>query len=206
MKTSHKVWGGSAAAGLAVLVAHVISTTTAVEGGHVNHPKDPGGETNHGITVAVARGNGYKGDMVDMPREFAEWVYAKDYIEKPRFNLVLAASPAVGHKLVDAGVNAGPARSARWFQQAINDLSRGGADYARVTVDGQIGAGTMAAYRALERKRGRLKACEMVIKLVDARQAMHYVNLNMPTFVVGWVDHRIGLIPLERCGESVSTS
>lgn len=38
------------------------------------------------------------------------------YIRAPRFDRVLALSPAVGTKLVDAGVNAGPGRVARWFQ------------------------------------------------------------------------------------------
>ena len=199
MAEKGKTWGS-----LAALAAAVIATTFAVEKGWVNNPADPGGETNHGITQNVARANGYKGDMRELPKEFAEWVYAKDYIEKPQFDRVLALSPAVGHKLVDAGVNAGPGRAAKWFQQALNDLSRGGADYGRISVDGQIGAGTLAAYQALERKRGRTKACELVVKLVDARQAMHYVSLNMPTFTVGWVDHRIGLVPLSRCTETVA--
>ena len=33
------------------------------EGGYVNHPKDPGGETNWGITKRTALANGYTGAM-----------------------------------------------------------------------------------------------------------------------------------------------
>ena len=40
-------------------------------------------------------------------------------------------------------------------------------------MDGQIGAQSIAAYRALEKKRGRVKACELAVKLIkrDPKQA-----------------------------------
>lgn len=109
----------------------------------------------------------------------------------------------MGQKLVDAGVNAGTSRASRWFQVALNHLSRGGQDYAQVAVDGQIGAQSIAAYRALEKKRGRLKACELAVKLIDAQQGTHYMSLNKPMFIVGWADHRLGNVPLARCADSV---
>ena len=37
------------------------------EGGYSNHPDDPGGETNWGVTLTVARANGYVGRMQEMP-------------------------------------------------------------------------------------------------------------------------------------------
>lgn len=39
------------------------------EGGYANHPKDPGGETNWGITKRTAQANGYNGSMRAMTRE-----------------------------------------------------------------------------------------------------------------------------------------
>lgn len=194
-----KVWASLGAAVLAIIGAVFVA-----EKGYVNDPKDPGGATNHGITEQVARANGYTDAMQDLPKDFAAEIYERDYIKRPGFDRVIALSPAVGHKLVDAGVNAGPGRSARWFQTSLNHLSRGGADYPPMTVDGQIGPRTLAAYQALERKRGRVKACELTIKLMDAQQAAHYTSLTQPTFVVGWVDHRIGNVPLARCIESVA--
>ena len=136
-----KVWGSVGAAALAILGA-----VFALEGGYADNPADPGGKTNHGITEQVARQHGYQGDMRELPKGFAERIYAQDYIERPNFHRVIALSPAVGEELVDAGVNAGPGRAARWFQQSLNHLSRGGADYPLVAADGQVGAKTLAAY------------------------------------------------------------
>ena len=193
-----KVWSSVGAAVLAIAAG-----VFAVEGGYSNNPADPGGETNHGVTVAVARSHGYSGPMREMPKETAQQIYIGSYVEGPGFHRVVAISPAVGEKLVDAGVNAGTGRSARWFQRALNQLSRGGADFPEVAVDGKIGAQTLAAYQALERKRGRVKACELVLKLLDAQQGAHYMSLNKPTFIVGWADKRLGNVPLARCADSV---
>lgn len=198
MADKGKVWGSLGAAVVAIVVG-----VFAVEQGYSNNPADPGGETNHGITVAVARQDGYTGPMRDLPKERAESIYIRNYVAGPGFEPVIAASPAVGQKLVDAGVNAGTSRASRWFQVALNHLSRGGQDYAQVTVDAKVGPQSMAAYRALERKRGRIKACELVLKLVDAQQATHYMSLNKPMFIVGWADNRLGNVPLAHCADSV---
>jgi len=45
--------------------------TGMAEGGYVNDPSDSGGETNHGITIKVARRNGYLNAMKDMTKEEA---------------------------------------------------------------------------------------------------------------------------------------
>lgn len=193
-----KTWASLGAAVLAI-VAGVFS----VEGGYSNNPADPGGETNHGVTIQVARDHGYTGPMRELSKEAAQQIYTGSYVEGPGFHRVIAMSPAVGEKLVDAGVNAGTARAARWLQQALNHLSRGGTDFPLVATDGQIGAMTMAAYRALERKRGRIKACELTLKLLDAQQGAHYMSLNKPMFIVGWADNRLGNVPLARCADSV---
>lgn len=203
MSSRGKVWGS-----LSALIAAVVVGVLGVEGGYVNDANDAGGETNHGITVAVARDNGYTGPMSSMPVEKAIDIYAQSYIKGPKFDQVLALSPAVGTKLTDIGVNAGTGRAARWLQQSLNDLSRGGRDFDKVAVDGDIGARTVAAYVALEKRRGRVKACELTIKLLDGYQAAHYSALaksaSNASFMVGWVDHRLGNVPLDRCAEKVA--
>ena len=188
--------GGSGA------VAAILAAVFAFEGGYVNDPKDPGGETNHGITVAVARDHGYTGPMKDLPKERATEIYLDDYITKPGYGELIALSPAVGHKVVDAGVNTGTRQSSLWFQRSMNALSRGGQDFPQINVDGKLGTGSIKAYEALRRVRGNVRACELTIKLMDAQQASHYMSLTKtPQYIPGWIDHRIGNVPLSKCQE-----
>lgn len=185
--------------GIAAVIAAVIGSVIAVEGGYVNNPKDPGGETNYGITKAVAQQNGYTGPIKDLPKSKAEQIYEDKYINAPKFNLILEASPTVGHKVIDAGVNTGPARPAKWFQQSLNDMSRGGKDFPQIQVDGKVGPGTIGAYKALQAKRGSVASCKLMIKLLDGYQTTYYTGINNPEFTVGWITNRIGNIPLSDC-------
>lgn len=189
---------------VAAAVTTVIGSVVYIEGGYVNDPKDPGGATNHGITEAVARKHGYQGHMKDLPKDLAEDIYIKDYVIAPGYDKVIGMSYAVGHKMIDIGVNAGTGRSSLWFQKSLNAVNRGGADYPKIAEDGKIGSGTLAAYQGLQKKRGKVEACRMVIKMLDAQQTMHYMNLNMPTFTPGWVINRSGNVPLSDCSKEIS--
>lgn len=192
---------------LGALILAVVGGVFALEGGHVNDPNDAGGATNHGITEQVARDHGYTGAMQSLPKGMAQHIYIESYIKRPRYDQVLMLSPAVGTELVDTGVNTGTGRASRWFQQSLNDLSRAGRDYPMIAVDGVIGTGTINAYRSLEKTRGRIKACELTLKLMDSYQAAHYANLAKnkahASFMVGWLDHRIGNVNPARCAETV---
>ncbi|QYW02282.1 SAR endolysin N-acetylmuramidase [Stenotrophomonas phage Philippe] len=182
------------------VVGIILAVVFALEGGYVNNPKDPGGATNHGITEQVARNHGYKGSMKDLSKDAAASIYYDDYIKAPRFDLFLDVSPAVAEKLVDAGVNTGTTRPSRWLQQSLNSLNRDGKDFPLLTVDGKVGPATLAAYKRLQTVRGEVRACELTLKLLDSYQAQHYVSLtNLKTFTPGWIDHRIGNVPLSKC-------
>lgn len=197
LSTNQKVASGISAAILAIVSAVLVK-----EGGYVNNPKDPGGETNYGITKQVAVANGYTGPMIDLPQAEAINIYAKKYADEPGFTPFANVSPAVGHKLIDAGVNTGPGRPARWLQASLNSLNRGGQDFPAIQVDGKVGPGTLAAYNSLVKVRGKVGACQLVIKLIDAQQGTYYMSLsNLNTFTPGWVANRIGNVPLERCKE-----
>lgn len=188
--------------GLTAAAASIVSAVLLMEGGYVNDPRDLGGETNYGITKQVAVANGYYGPMKEMPKDFAWSVYYDQYLGKPGYDKVLAYSPAVAEELVDTAVNTGVSRSSLWFQKALNSLNRGGKDYPSITTDGKVGSSTIKAYASLEKVRGKAKACEMVIKLVDAQQANHYMSLTkMSDFTPGWVQHRIGNVDLKKCSQ-----
>lgn len=200
MATNNKKNVGTTAT-VSAVVASIIAAVFAVEGGYVNNPKDPGGATNHGVTEKVARDHGYTGHMKDLPKETAVEIYYQDYIDKPGYSWVIDRSPALGQKLVDIGVNAGTGRASRWFQIGLNAYNRDAKDYPDLKVDGQLGPATFRAYDSLAKLRGETKACELMIKALEAQQGGHYLSLtNMETFTVGWMDHRIGNVPTSQCG------
>ena len=202
MADNTKVLSVSKKTGVSAAVAGIIGAVLLAEAGYVNHPSDPGGETNYGITKQVAVANGYYGPMKEMPKDFAWSVYYDQYLGKPGYDKVLAYSPAVAEELVDTAVNTGVSRSSLWFQKALNSLNRGGKDYPSIIADGKVGSSTIKAYASLEKVRGKVKACEMVIKLVDAQQANHYMSLTkMSDFTPGWVQHRIGNVDLKKCSQ-----
>jgi lysozyme family protein len=101
------------------------------EGDFSAHKSDPGGKTRYGITEAVARRVGYRGDMRELPLDLAKRIYREDY-----WNAVRAEQlpPAVRYAVFDAAVNSGPAQSVRWLQRALG-----------VTDDGVIGPQTLSA-------------------------------------------------------------
>lgn len=101
------------------------------EGGYVNHPSDPGGETMHGITLRVARMHGYSGSMRDMPFSVAADIYRATY-----WNAIQAEKlpEDLRFHVFDAAVNSGPSQAVKWLQAC-----------AGVTGDGIVGPKTIAA-------------------------------------------------------------
>lgn len=50
-----------------------------IEGGYVNDPHDPGGETKYGITKRLAESYGYKKPMINMTKDEAKELYRKAF-------------------------------------------------------------------------------------------------------------------------------
>jgi len=125
------------------------------EGGFVNDPDDPGGPTNHGVTLATARAHGLDldgdGDVdVDDVRLITDDVAAKLFIRRyylqPRIDLLPeCVQPAVMDMCVHSGDNA-----VRIFQRLLNELGGKPAmlgKWAPVVEDGKIGPKTVKAAR-----------------------------------------------------------
>lgn len=166
------------------------------EGGYSDHPADRGGPTRWGITHAVARDNGYDGDMRHFPRAAAVAIYHRLYWLRPGFDRVADRSATLAAELFDTGVNMGPAVAAGFLQRALNALNRGGGDYADVPVDGRIGAMTLAALDAFLRVRGGAGAA-VLLRAIEALQGERYLHLaeRRPaneSFLYGWLANRIG--------------
>ena len=135
------------------------------EGGYVNHPQDPGGETNWGITLRTARGEGYTGSMRDLTREQAREIYRTAYWQRARCD---EYDGAIAFQVFDAAVNHGIGNAVRFLQRA-----------AGVADDGVMGPVTMAAIKAM--------SVTDVIARFNAARLIFYTNLSTwPTFGKGW--------------------
>ncbi len=103
------------------------------EGGYVDHPRDPGGATNMGITIGTLSAHlgrpATKQEVRDLSRDTAAMIYKRKY-----WNVVRGDDLPDGMDLVafDGGVNSGPSRGARWLQRGLG-----------VTADGKIGPQTI---------------------------------------------------------------
>ena len=167
----------------------------AVEGGYTNDPKDPGGETNHGVTKAVARANGYVGPMRDMTLAQALGIYRKAYWEAPGFARVAGIAPRVAAELFDTGVNMGQNVAGRFLQRVLNAFNREGQDYADLVIDGAIGAATERALTAFVKLRGS-DGVTVVVRALNALQGARYIEIveSRPTsekYTFGWFLHRV---------------
>lgn len=167
------------------------------EGGYVANPADKGGPTCFGITEAVARANGYRGDMRQLPRAEAVAIYTRLYWLRPRFDEVAARSERVAAELFDTGVNMGPAVAVTFLQRALTALNRNAQDYPDLVPDGRIGPQTLAGLDAFLKVRGTTGGETVLLRAVEALQGERYLRLaeRRPAneaFLYGWLANRIG--------------
>ena len=135
------------------------------EGGYVNHPDDPGGETNWGVTKVVARQHGYEGLIKDMPVEVAKAVYRKSYWDAVQADNL---PPAIRYAVFDAAVNSGVGTSVRWLQQSVG-----------ATPDGVLGPKTLAALNEVNP--------DGLLRRMLARRLRAMTDMKgWPSFSAGW--------------------
>lgn len=145
------------------------------EGGFVNHPDDPGGMTNKGITARVY--SQWLFDSMDVDAEMTEelmrnipdshvaQIYRQEYWNRLSCNKL---SSGLDWFAFDWGVNSGTGRAARALQKCV------GAD-----ADGAIGPQTLAAVASRP-------ARELVEELHQRRQAFYEKLKTFETFGRGW--------------------
>lgn len=171
------------------VIDKIINQVIDAEGGYVNDPDDPGGETNFGITVKVARANGYMDEMEYMPRHFAEIVYRRKYISEPKFDTIIGHSELIAAEVIDTGVNCGQRTSCKFLQEVLNSFNLDGKLFPELTVDGLMGNKTTNALAAFLQRRG--SEGEKVLHFtLNCRQVAYYMALKKDKFFYGWVKHR----------------
>lgn len=173
----------------------IIDKVLDTEGGYVNDPLDSGGETNWGITVKVARENGYLGDMEDMPKAVAHSIYYKQYVIVPGFDKIMAISEQIAEELIDTGVNMGVSVAGRFLQRALNALNNQSTDYPDLVVDGKIGNTSINALKSFLNKRGNDGEVVLLMAL-NSLQAVRYLEISEARpknerFLYGWIRARV---------------
>lgn len=92
----------------------------AHEGGYVNHPSDPGGPTNFGITLADYRKyrkpDATAADVRSMRLDEAKAIYRAKYWNAQRCDQLPAG---VDYSIFDYGVNSGPGRSGKVLRRVL---------------------------------------------------------------------------------------
>lgn len=149
--------------------AEALQAVLKHEGGYVNHPEDPGGMTNLGVTKRVWEE--WVGHPVDekamralTPARVGPMYKAK-YWDKVKGDVLPAG---VDYVVFDAAVNSGPGRAAKWLQACVG-----------VEADGDIGPKTLAAVAAFD-------PAELVEDYAKRRLSFLMDLKTWPTFGKGW--------------------
>jgi len=139
------------------------------EGGFVNHPRDPGGMTNLGVTKRVwEEWVGHEVDekaMRALTPEIVGPMYKAKYWDKIRGDDL---PNGVDYVVFDAAINSGPGRAAKWLQTVVGAVP-----------DGAIGNGTLAKVAAMD-------AEDIVRKYQETRLAFMQSLPTWDTFGKGW--------------------
>ncbi len=157
------------------------------EGGYVNHPSDPGGATNKGVTIATFRRminkNATVTDLKNITDAQLAKIYRAGYWDKVKADqLPSGLDYAVG----DFGVNSGPGTAAKYLQRALGN----------VKVDAVIGPETIAAANESD-------TADLIKKLCSLRLAYLKSLKTWPVFGKGWesrvkgvLKEALGMVPL----------
>lgn len=174
-------------------VETIAAEIVAREGGYVNDPDDPGGATNHGVTLATLRGLGIDrtgdgqvdlADLRALDAADAAAILVANYFRKPRLgDLPALLQPSVFDMQVNAGNNA-----VRILQRLLTRMGFATAD------DGIVGPRTAAnAARAMQAAPDHLADAYGIARrnyyyaLADARPASRKFARRRDGGKGGWI-------------------
>lgn len=169
--------------------------TVGLEGGFSDDANDSGGATRFGITEAVARANGYGGDMRELPFDLAKNIAKSQYWDTLRLDDVALLSGAVAAEMFDTSYNMGIRSAGKFLQRALNIFNRQGKDYPDLVVDGIVGPGTLFALRAFANLRGA-DGESVLLRALNDQQGVRYMEIaerqpSQEGFEFGWFLKRV---------------
>ena len=140
------------------------------EGGFVDHPKDPGGMTNLGVTKAVyekVMGREVtEQEMRDLTAEDVGPIYKALYWDKCSCDTL---PPGVDWAVFDWAVNSGPSRASKALQRAVG-----------ASPDGAIGPKTLAQVQ-------NTQPHEIIEMMTQEREIFYRALSTFDTFGKGWL-------------------
>jgi lysozyme family protein len=144
------------------------------EGGYTNHPSDPGGPTNFGITIGDYRRHvkpdATAADVRTMRVDEAKAIYRSKYWNALRCDALPAG---LDYALFDYGVNSGTGRAAKVLQRILGFPG-----------DGRMTDALLAAVR-------KRPASDLVLQVCEERLAFLKRLKTWPVFGAGW-GRRVG--------------
>ena len=147
-----------------------LSRLLAHEGGYTNHPSDPGGATNFGITIAdyrrYVKADAVAADVKAMKVDEAKAIYRAKYWDAQRCDDLPAG---VDYAIFDYGVNSGIGRSGKVVRRIL-----GIADNSSV-----INTAVLTAAAARD-------PAALVVAICDERLAFLKALSTWPVFGKGW--------------------
>jgi hypothetical protein len=144
----------------------IIEVVLEHEGGYVNDPKDPGGETNFGI----AKRSNPDVDIKNLTKAEASLIYKTKYWDK---NKVESLPEELWHIYFDMCVNMGRSRAVKILQQSAVNRGR------NIKVDGGLGPNTIKALKGVELERVRAFRVRYYVELVNKKP-------DLEKFYFGW--------------------
>lgn len=145
-----------------------VAIVLANEGGYVNDPDDPGGETNFGIS----KKHFPDVDIKNLTAASATMLYRQKFWEP--YNLEALESQSVANKVFDLVVNLGPIPAVRLLQQSLAYFLSG-----PIVADGKLGTQTASFAAEIPD--------EKLLPELRARACAYHASLNQPTFILGWM-------------------
>lgn len=132
------------------------------EGGYVNNPSDPGGETKYGISKRAYPNVDIKNLTINQAKE----IYLRDYWSKLQLDKL---PDVIRFDVFDAAVNSGITTAAKLLQRACN-----------VQDDGIIGSRTISAANTMNP--------QILDKRLSGYRLLYICDIKtFPTFGKGWV-------------------
>uniref|UniRef100_UPI003BA8A56D glycoside hydrolase family 108 protein n=1 Tax=Stappia sp. TaxID=1870903 RepID=UPI003BA8A56D len=146
------------------------------EGGYVNHPRDPGGATNRGVTQRTYDGwrkrqGKPKRSVRQIEADEVRAIYRRQYWDAVRADEL---PHGVDYAVFDFAVNSGPSRSVKSLQEVIG-----------ARVDGVVGEETLGKCQTM-------RSAEIIERLCERRMRFTRGLNTWSTFGRGWTRRVMG--------------